>query len=189
MARIAVVKRFTTEPNAEDTFVRADSSTTLGTTTVGGFTWQPLGGTVYGISSNQAYPVSGATDKPVVVDVGSANIDASITISTFSASTEEALYFRVIDASNGWRLIRAGSTLRLQKRVAGVTTSVFNIAKSFSNGDTFRVRAIGNTINCYVNGIHQFSTTDTYNNTATMHGFGQATGNSGARFDNFILYY
>jgi len=188
--RFTVPTRYKTtgQLSITDTFTRADSSSTLGTTETGGLTWQSLNSGVYGISSNQAYYPGSPYDSPAYIDAGISNIDMSVTIATYDGGArEDGIYFRIVDSNNWWRLVRSGGSLLLQKHVAGSNTTVYNISPTFANGDIYRVVCNGNQIIIYLNGKPIMQTTDSFNATATKHGFGNATASSGARWDNFVL--
>lgn len=190
MARTIATKRFSADPIDIDTFTRTDSTTTLSATEGLRRSWGVLGSGVYGITSNQAYPVSGAAGNPAYLDVGSPDVIVVVSVATYDGSAnEEGIYFRLTDTNNWWRFIRSTTNLLLQKRAAGATTTVASRTRGFTNGDIYKVRAYGNQILCYLNDALVISTEDEANNTATKHGFGQATGNANARFDNFKIYY
>lgn len=190
MARTIATKRFSADPTDIDTFTRANSATILSATEGLGQSWSVLGSGVFGITSNQAYPVSSVTNNPAYLDVGTPDVIVVVSVATYDGSAnEEGIYFRLADANNWWRLIRSTTTILLQKRVAGATTTVASRNRGFTNGDIYKVRAYGNQILCYLNDALVISTEDAANNTATKHGFGQGTGNSNARFDNFKIYY
>lgn len=79
-----------------DNFNRANSSS-LGFTSDGNAQWSVLSGS-FSISSNTA--ISSGTSGVAVVDFGTANVNASLALSWGG----DALYFRVVDANNWWRV-------------------------------------------------------------------------------------
>lgn len=189
MPRTLATKRFPQDANCLDTFTRADSTTTMGGTETANLVWQKTSGT-WGISTNQAYSQSGTTDSYAYIDVGSADIDVSVKITAFTGANEQGLCFRLVDTNNFYRLLRStATTLLLQKRTAGSYTTIKSVTKTMANGDVFRVRAYGDSIMCYLNGSLVISTVNSGYNTATKHGFGNGTGNSTARFDDFQISY
>lgn len=79
-----------------DNFNRSNSSS-LGTTSDGNAQWSVLSGS-FSISSNKA--VGNQNSGVAVVDLGASNVNASLALSWGG----DALYFRVVDASNWWRV-------------------------------------------------------------------------------------
>lgn len=186
--RVPALFRLPESPQIVDTFTKTDSNTSLGVTEVGSLTWQAIGSAVYGIASNKAKPVSGSGNSPVYVDVGSPNVDVSVTIDTYDGgSNEEAIYFRLADANNWFRFVRSGGTILLQKNIASSVSTIISKAMTFNNGDVFKISCRGNNIQCFINDALVLSHVTTENNANTKHGFGQATANTAARFDNFQI--
>ena len=84
---------------AGDDFNRTNGS--LGTTPTGGLPWQVLSGT-WSISSNKAYTSTSQYSDPIaVVDTGGSDVDISLNVASGGG---DALYFRVVDANNWWRI-------------------------------------------------------------------------------------
>lgn len=84
----------------QDNFNRTSGSG-LGTTSDGSATWQVITGT-WSINNNTAYTSTPASSNPLaIVEVPYADIDLS---SNVSPTGNDALYFRVVDASNWLRL-------------------------------------------------------------------------------------
>lgn len=79
-----------------DNFNRSNSSS-LGFTSDGKAQWSVLSGS-FSISSNRA--TSSGTSGVAVVDLGASNVSASLSLSWGG----DALYFRVTDANNWWRV-------------------------------------------------------------------------------------
>lgn len=183
-------KRFPTQPQVTDTFTRADSSTTLGSTESGGFAYSVLGSGVYGINTNKAAPISSSTDNPAYIDVGTPDALVSVVVDTFpGGANEQGVYFRIVSTAAWWRFIRSTSSIILQRRVASSNTTVATKSETFANGDIFSVRCWGDTIQCFKNGVRIFSVVDSANNSATKFGFGCGTGSASARFDSFNVTY
>jgi hypothetical protein len=167
-----------------DSFNRADSTTALGTADTGQI-WSALSG-VWGISSNQAYWITGNPSLHVV-ESGQSDVQISLDSIVTGSSICGAIGFRATDASNYWFFRNNAGTNNLYKVVGGTATLVSSLAYALSAGTyTFKVVANGSTIECYINGILQFTATDTHNQTATKHGVrNHAT--TTARFDNFLV--
>lgn len=84
---------------ASDSFNRVNGA--MGSTETGGLPWQVITGT-WSISSNRAYTSTGSSSNPIaVVDSGGSDVDISLNISSGGG---DALYFRVVDATNWWRI-------------------------------------------------------------------------------------
>ena len=104
---------------ASDNFNRADSTTTLGTSS-GGQAWTARSGT-WGINSNGGYVVTGS-DVVATVDVGRSQ-DFTANISMNSAPNWPGLVVRCADASNYyWVELGGGSGTQLSRRMAGART-------------------------------------------------------------------
>lgn len=174
------VSATTTSPvTAADTFDRANSTTTLGTASDGG-TWTVQNGT-WGISSNQAYDVSGSGAQ-VVRDLGSANhyVEAKVPV-----TNSVVIVCRCTDVNNwyGANFI-SGGALQIWKRVAGSSSKITGgDAGTWTAGDTIRIQAVGNQISVYRNGTLAGSVTDSSLTTGTT--VGMRADLTSARFDNF----
>lgn len=84
--------------SVSDDFNRTGS--TLGTTPVGGLTWQDLTGQWETDGSKAGQSVRSGSNSPLsVIDAGISDLDASLNI-----GEHDALYFRVKDANNWWRV-------------------------------------------------------------------------------------
>lgn len=84
-----------------DDFNRPNAST-LGITSVGGVPWVPIIGT-WGITSNRPTTSTAIADNPhAIVQANTPDVDTSIDVN--SSGGGDALYFRVVDASNWLRL-------------------------------------------------------------------------------------
>lgn len=174
-----------------DDFNRADSTTTLGTTNTGQ-TWEALtAGSVFGIVSNQAYrqTYAGTGENAVVVDAGKADVDISITTSKLGAGG--GIVFRATNSANFWCIDTNMATgHKLFKFVSNAFVFVGLAGNpSAAVGDVARVVAVGSSISVTVNGGTAYTVTDTFNQTATKHGFRIAsTVNPAAgRFDDFSI--
>jgi hypothetical protein len=167
-----------------DSFNRADSSTTLGNLDTGQ-AWAVLSGT-WGISSNTAYQSAGGTQNVAVVDVGSANFDATIVISTVGAdggfvcrATDDNNYLLVtLGTGGGW----------VYKRVAGSFSyagSGTATTPAIANGDVVRIIGVGDAIRVIVNDAVVAGVIESFNNTATKVGLRDYA--SSQRVDSFTV--
>lgn len=104
-----------------------------------------------------------------------------------AATGKFSILFRCTDNNNFWHVwFDAGvGLLRLQKKAAGVTTTINTISLNLSADTRYQlsVEATGTSIKCWLNDAHLISTTDSFNQTAKMHGIRM---NIGARCYEFI---
>lgn len=166
-----------------DTFNRADSTTTLGTTSDGNATWTAQIAT-WGISSNQAYTptIVGGTGLATVPGQADGTVQVTVAANTTNGV---GLAFRCSDASNYWIVIRQATSSfgGLWKLVGGSLTHVatFNPAV----GDVVSVDFSGSSITPKVNGsaVSGAPFTDSFNQTATLCGL--YTEHNANRLDDF----
>jgi hypothetical protein len=170
-----------------DTFNRADSTTTLGTTSDGTATWSALRGT-WGINTNQAYssvPVP-SSENVAVLDLGSADGTIQVTLAAINAS---GIAFRVQDANNFLICRPAGGPGQLYtvyKYIAGSYTVVASgLGVAAANGDVLKVVMSGTTVTAYQNGTQIYTGTITNFSTQTQHGLNMGTNSTATRWDNF----
>jgi hypothetical protein len=143
-----------------------------------------------GITANQAFVSAtgtggGLTAGETTVDLSQANVDISLTFSQLSTSA--GLMFRFSDTSNFWVVISDASNTKLFKHVggSGTLTQVGTTHAGTANGDVMEVIAAGSNIIVKRNGTQLENVTDSFNSTATKHGFfSQSTA---ARFDNWSV--
>lgn len=110
----------------QDTF---SGSGSLGTIEVGGVAWSALTGT-WARSGGKAVTTAAASTNPLaVVDVGWGDVDASISVSPTGG---DALYFRVVDASN-WLRLRLRSTVTTSSYQSGWDTSAWTTTGATCN--------------------------------------------------------
>lgn len=173
---------------ASDDFDRANDASSLGSTSVGGLAWSATVGT-WGISSNRAYNPSNTTNAFAVVDCGVSDFDVSLVIATYdpASTNEQGLWFRAVDSNNWFRLVRSGSNLLIQRRVAGTVVTLSSTAQTFANGDTFRVVCNGPVIQAYLNGSLKATITDFNHIGSAKVGPGNASNSSNSRFDSFSV--
>jgi hypothetical protein len=176
-----------------DDFNRADSTTTLGVTSVGALTWNALAGT-WGISSNKGYCVTG-TEATAVVDTSFSDGAFEVTVTNDSGELGggACLAFRFADNGNGW-LLYGGSFgspgagfWRLAKKVAGgFTFYAPSVNVTPVSGDVLHIDVLGSSITAKVNGSTVATMTDSAFSTATQHGLrANPTIGVNPRFDTF----
>lgn len=169
-----------------DTFTRADNASSLGTADTGQ-AWTAHAG-VWGISSNQAYTATGASNALATLDAGVSECSASVTITTPGAGWG-GVVLRGSDASNYLTAFWSnGSQLFFRKIVAGVATDLVTQAtRALQAGDVLTVRASGTSLQAIVNGAVILSATDSFNQTATRCGLYTFSSDTAARFDTFTV--
>src|SRR5580765_3407619 len=159
-------------PLSTDTFNRTNNTSSLGTTDGAGsldpLTWTQSTGTM-GIISNTAYASSIPGSRCfATVDLGTADVDASVTISTIGQS---GLLFRWSDSTHFWIWIAISTSSFLFKFDPGAGyTQVGTTQTGAANGDVMRVVANGSAIEVFRNGTSKITTTDSYAASGTNHG-------------------
>jgi hypothetical protein len=187
-------------PNRQDTFDRADSSTSLGTPSDGGTAWQVAPNspnTVYGISSNQAKRFS-TNDVPggeiAWLETDMSDVEVTVTIANISTggANEMGIVARLTDEQNYIRCRIAPTLVQIAAIQAGATTAIAGTADTVVAGDVFRLICNGTSIKVIKNPAESptntiLSGTSSFNQTATKCGLrGNATINSGL-YDNFTV--
>jgi hypothetical protein len=169
-----------------DTFTRTDSSSSLGTATVGG-TWSALLGT-WGVSSNAAYRSSAGTSGLAVLDVGVADFTATVNV-TPAAGKQAGLVFRCVDSSNFLMVI---VDLGVNKAVyysnvadSYATPAGFGPTLTGSSPYAISVTCSGTTVTGSVNGTSVMSYTETNFSSATK--VGLWVSDSGCTVDDFLV--
>jgi hypothetical protein len=178
-----------------DSFDRADSSTSLGSTDGGSLSplaWTAQNGT-WGIASNKAYLVSATSQAVATVDTGLADADVAFDV-TMESGSNIGIVCRLIDNNNylmcAWYF---GTTLELYKNDGGSFISLGSVSQSWANGTTYRLRitAVGDQIKVYLDGVetltHTLSGADQSKyGAATSHGL-RSDSDGNARFDTFAV--
>lgn len=161
-----------------DNFNRANSSTTLGTTPVGGKVWQKYGTQQWGIQNNMAYPVTILYDKPTYVDIGVADqIAISVKLGVYQSTGQ--FHYRNVSDGNGYFFESPG----LYKLTAGNFTEMGRF--TMATGDVIKVELRGNQHTIFVNGVQRLQFTDAAHNTGTRAGF--AGNSTTVRYDDFLV--
>jgi len=167
-----------------DTFNRADSSTSLGSTDVGSLPWIAQAGT-WGISSNRAYVATNAGDNQntAVVDTGFSDGVIQVTV---PAAGDGSICFRSVDNNNHFVIGSIGAAVQLYKRTAGSYSGVLTSGGSLlANGDVVQVILNGDSIQCRINGVVAFNFNDSSFQTATKHGLRTYGGGPAMQFDDW----
>lgn len=174
-----------------DNFNRANSSTSMGSTSTGSVAWSALAGT-WGITGNAGYIAAApATLHMAVVESGVTNCTVEVKIATNASSSSCGLFVRATDVSNGY-IVESGSastTAKLYKLVSGTATAIANSGSNvpFASGDVIQVVLSGTSIIVKKNGSTIISTTDSTFTTQTKHGLYGAFAASGVTWDDFSV--
>jgi hypothetical protein len=161
-----------------DSFDRADSAVSLGTST-SGTVWTADTGTL-GILSNRAYAPGAANNKAYVTLTSDIDIRA-----TMAVIGDCHLTFRRLDSNNYWRARILSGLVYTQKIVAGGVGAEFNSVQTIAAGDELRILAIGSKINIYLNGLLVVQVVDGFAQTGTGHGL--QISDTTARIDNLLM--
>lgn len=168
----------------KDSFTRANSAVTMGSTTETSHAWTALAGT-WGITSNQAYLVTNATSNDcVVVDAGAADVTVQAKVVTVAGS--QGLAVRVTDADN----VITTNLTGMFRRTGGVNTAIGTFSSAFVAGDTMRIVTSGTSIKTYRQAASTgtfelvLSVTESQGSTNTKHGLRQSSAAGGA-WDDF----
>ncbi|RYG90120.1 MAG: hypothetical protein EON59_00640 [Alphaproteobacteria bacterium] len=185
---VAAPSTIWSQPVIYDDCNRADSTTTPGSADSGA-AWIVASG-VWGISGNKLYRVSGTgTNNVIFQNPGKADVILQAKFDVVTASS--GLMLRATDISNGFTTNATG----LFRREAGSNIDRGTFSQTFVSGDSMRIRAVGDTIKVYRQAastgawVNVLTATDSFNNTATLHGVRvSSTLASDARFDVFRIY-
>jgi len=160
-----------------DTFDRADSATSLGTSD-SGHVWTALSGT-WGIATNAAYlPTSADNYNAAIVDSGRADCTVQYTASTVDES-EGRVPVRMTDSQNGFIGQASGAGVgihRLYRIEAGAFTELGTYTADHVSGDVLKMVLSGSSIKYFLNGVERIAATDSFQSTAMKHGIGAGTG-------------
>lgn len=164
-----------------DTFARADSTTTLGSTEEPSRQWmlQPDDPASFtgGISGGAGYLKRTTSDGPacVVAESYAADgaLDVTLSMVTAGWQREFGSVFRFSDVNNMWRFIsRDGTSFRLVKYAGGSYNLMWTSTDlTPASGDAIRVLMDGPNIALYVNGVLVHSLIDSFNQDASKHGW------------------
>ncbi len=153
-----------------DDFNRADGAI--------GAAWTNITAT-HTIASNTAAPST--TNTCLSVYATSCDTDdnySQATISTLAGSAQRVVC-RLTDANNWYALFSNGTSIQLQKFVAGSLTSIGSaFSVTIASGDIIKVQAVGSTIKGYLNGVERCSATDTGLTTGKLVGIRSGSGGS-----------
>jgi hypothetical protein len=165
--------------NLTDDCLRSDDASSPGTPSDAGTPYVVLAGQV-GVSSHQLYTPSGSR-AVAVRDFGAADCAIEI-IRAVEGSGSWAHIVRASDASNYWIEYFLNGFIGFYKHESGSDTSISTTSGSVSNGAATKSTANGNVLTMFVNASQIIQITNSFNNTATKHGFGTQNNDTAARF-------
>ncbi|QWY79661.1 hydrolase [Arthrobacter phage Persistence] len=167
-----------------DSFDRANSST-LGTTTTGGYAWTTANPANWSIASNQLTVNSTASTAPNDCLINDGQSDGTITVTKADVSASGIAFRISADGLTGYLLYKSGSAYQLAKRTgaAAYTNLVLTSGITPASGDVIKIVLNGSSIVVKVNGATAITTTDA-SYAGTRHGLWANSGVSGA-FDNW----
>lgn len=172
-----------------DSFTRADSAVSLGTSDTG-HAWTAHVGT-WGVSSNKAYcpTASGVAQNLATVQTNISTATVQAIVSGTWATGQPWLLFRYTDTSN-YMLISAqtANTVEIFKNVAGAFTQIGTGAYTWGASQLVSVAYAGTSISVSVDGVVKATANDAANQSATRAGIGGSVSlDNTARFDNFTV--
>lgn len=171
-----------------DSFNRANSTTTLGTTDSynGGTakTWNALEG-VWGISNNEAYLSSSVGNFNVAcIDAGTSDVTVKVVVGTTFQSAQR-IALRVQDTNN-FISLSLGTNYNLYRVESGSGTMIMATSEQIFAGDVISITLSGSNITVNITGNgknYTGSVSEPMYQTNTK--FGISANNTNGRFDNF----
>ncbi|PWW02398.1 PelA/Pel-15E family pectate lyase [Paenibacillus cellulosilyticus] len=162
-----------------------DGNTTGWTSTRG--TWALTTSAISGTYSlNQTDTVNEGRISAGTSTWGNYSVSADINVSNYN-SARVMLCGRFTDANNYYAVsLYNGVTLEIRKKVSGTSTTLVSKSLTVATGTNHNVKLemSGSTLNAYVDGTLQLTTTDS---TFTTGVIGLITQGSAAKFDNFVV--
>jgi hypothetical protein len=169
-----------------DTFNRADSASTAGSTDTGE-TWTASG--TWGIQSNRLYNPSAGNGNRLTVTLAANDCDVSATMAVLPGTSSVSLMHRWADASNYVYLsILSTGVVQLGNVIGGSFTTLATSSSSVvSAGQKITLRTFGTTATALVDGISVLTATTAIasGTAAGLRNAGDSTGNF--RFDDFSI--
>lgn len=153
--------------NRSDDFTRTNNPTALGTPSDAGTPWVAQLG-VWGINSNRGLCTTAPGNSVATLDAADADVQVDAVIDTVGSTP--GITFRLADNANYWAFILSGPTLALYKVVASTPILLDSSAGTLAPGDTLTAILSGTSIICQVNGTTKATATDSFAQTATLHG-------------------
>lgn len=158
-----------------DSFNRADSTTSLGNAETGQ-AWAARSASKWGIAGGKAYPVTVDNENTyAVANATSADVDLTAVLGSTPTAKSVGLVFRAdADASNCYMLdIQTSGNITLYKRESSAYSGIGGSANPAPKaGDVWRIIVKGATVTVYLNGAqtYQKALPDSFQQTATYCG-------------------
>jgi hypothetical protein len=169
-----------------DSFNRPDNASSLGVADTGQ-TWVAELGT-WGIGNNTAQPFA-STGSGAIATINSTVSDCSVgAIMTRSVSNvNAALLLRESDTSNFIQVEISPVAVTLRRNQSGVYTVIGNFSTTINLNQPYLVRVtmLADAINVFLDGVSIITANETFNQTATKHGFRIGNLTLGATYDDF----
>lgn len=170
-----------------DDFNRADSASSLGTSSSGHLWVAPTG--TWGIASNKAYAPSASDGQVAYIDAGITDVLVTATVSGLTGGGYAGLIARAPDSDNFY-LNQFGSDAergRLWRCVGGSFTPLTSPAGGTTpDGAVYALRVVGSSIKAYYNGAEILSVTDSTHTSGTYAGL-RLGALSAPRWDDFSI--
>lgn len=191
MGYMHVYESGTNVGTVEDTFTRADSTTTLGSPEIGENAWSAVSGT-WGISSNQAYSTTTGSTALAVIDAEESDGIVTANVSGISGTVAAGVVFRSDGTDqNYWRAYYDGTNFKVDKIVGGSVTNVHSAADAGTSG-IVQVTLYDDHISVHkgagANTVASIAITDAALQNNTRHGLYTNQAAANARFDNFYMF-
>jgi hypothetical protein len=179
-----------------DDFARADNASSLGVANTGQSWVMSPSGTTWGITGGQAYVSSDApANARAVIDSGISDGTVQVRFAKLADATTSGIQSRLVfraDASGTHFIVQWRPTVGWQMykltSAGGAFTQVGTTVGTpvAADGDLVQIVLAGPSITLKVNGATVITATDTFQQTATLHGIG-TNGTGVARFDDFAV--
>lgn len=144
--------------------------------TISGGTWT--------ITSNRANNASIAASRLLYGGVAPSDCIVKVTFSAFADNTR--IIFRYTNATNEWYINGGAGKYTINRRAANAVTVMATIDVVPKSADVVSVRMQGSQIDFYLKDVWQAGVNDSFNQTATLHGFGTSS-TATPTFDDFII--
>jgi hypothetical protein len=149
-----------------------------------GQAWQQSGGTVL-VSGNQGM----STIAQAFINTGLSDVTIQMTINNRDVTNGASrIIARFVDTNNYlfWGESTVPHHYELVRKQGGLFNTITTTAITPANGDVIKLTLNGSTLQGYVNGVLQATGTETFQQTATQHGFGSASATS--TVDDFTIF-
>lgn len=165
----------------QDGFGRTNTVNNIGTPDIGP-AWNQFVG-IWGIDTSQGYCSTVSGDSYCGADVAQA--DVNVTYIRPAGGNSAGIFLRYTNTSNNLVFIDTAG-LTYYKKVAGSYTQIGSSPNVAGAGQTIEMDTSGNNHTCKLDGVTQFTATESFNSTATVHGL-FTNGNNAQRWDSWLI--